>query len=75
MICSISFIKHIVMAKEKYEENKQDQSNDDAAVKPDPGTTNTTDPQKHMTGPLSSLMQGAEDSFDGEDDDNDSKKQ
>lgn len=63
------------MAKEKYEENKPNPGHEDAAVKPDPGTTNTTDPQEHMSGPLSSLMQGAEDSFEGESDDNDSKKQ
>lgn len=26
---------------------------------PDPETTHTTDPQEHMEGPISSLMQGA----------------
>ena len=54
------------MAKEKYEDNEQ-KGNANAAVKPDPGTTNTTDPQEHMKGPLSSLMQGAEDAFDEKD--------
>lgn len=29
-------------------------------LKPDPGTTNTTDPQEHMEGPLSSLVQKAD---------------
>ncbi len=53
----------MIMAKEKYEKNGQD-GNADAPVKPDPGTTNTTDPQEHMEGPLSSLMKGAEDAFD-----------
>ena len=63
------------MAKEKYEENKPNKEHEDAAVKPDPETLNTTDPQEHMSGPLSSLMQGAEDSFEGEGNDNNSKKQ
>lgn len=54
------------MAKEKFENNDQ-KGNSDASVKPAPGTTNTTDPQEHMQGPLSSLMQGAEDAFDGKD--------
>ena len=52
------------MAKEKYEDNQQS-GNSDASVKPDPGTTNTTDPQEHMEGPLSSLVKGAEDKFEG----------
>lgn len=54
------------MAKEKQEENDQS-GNSDASIKPDPGTTNTTDPQEHMEGPISSLMKGAEDVFDGKD--------
>jgi len=31
-------------------------SNKDAAVKPEPETLHTTDPQEHMEGPISSLM-------------------
>ena len=54
------------MAKEKYEQNNQDESNKDAAIKPDPETTNTTDPQEHMEGPFSSLMKGASDTFEEE---------
>jgi len=48
------------MAEEKIEMNKPDKSNADAAVKPDPETLNTTDPQEHMKGPLSSLMHKVE---------------
>lgn len=44
------------MAEEKKEPAKPDPSNKDAAIKSDPGTTDTTDPQEHMHGPLSSLM-------------------
>ncbi len=52
------------MATEKYEKNKQDTGNSDAAVKPDPETLNTTDPQDHMEGPLSSLVKGAADKIE-----------
>ncbi|MDB5249304.1 MAG: hypothetical protein JWQ40_3698 [Segetibacter sp.] len=51
------------MATEQPEQNKQD-SNQDAAVKPDAETLKTTDPQEHMEGPLSSLMQTFEKTFD-----------
>ena len=54
------------MAKEKYESNDQS-ANSDASVKPDAGTTNTTDPQEHMEGPISSLMKGAKDAFEDAD--------
>jgi hypothetical protein len=37
---------------------KKDQDNKDAAVKPDPETLHTTDPQEHMEGPVSSFVQG-----------------
>ncbi len=49
------------MAEEKKEPVKPDPSNKDAASKPDPETLNTTDPQEHMKGPLSSLMHIIED--------------
>ena len=45
------------MAEEKKETVQSDKANDDAALKPDTETLNTTDPQEHMEGPLSSLMQ------------------
>jgi len=50
---------------------KQDQDNKDAAVKPDPETLHTTDPQDHMKGPISSLVQGVKDTV--EDNDSESK--
>ncbi len=58
--------KQFVMAKEKYEDNEQS-GNSDASIKPDPGTTDTTDPQEHMDGPISSLVKGAADAVDGKD--------
>jgi hypothetical protein len=48
------------MAEEKTEMNKRDKTNEDASLKPDPETLNTTDPQEHMKGPLSSLMHKVE---------------
>ena len=54
------------MATEKFEKSKETTDNEDAAVKPDPETLNTTDPQEHMKGPLSSLMHKAEDTFDSD---------
>ncbi len=44
------------MADKQTEKNKEKESNKDAAVKPDEETLNTTDPQEHMEGPISSLM-------------------
>lgn len=49
------------MANEKKENARPERVNQDTAIKSDPGTTNTTDPQEHMEGPLSSLMQKIED--------------
>lgn len=48
---------------------KKDNDNKDAAVKPDPETLHTTDPQEHMDGPVSSIMQN----IAGSAEENDSK--
>lgn len=53
------------MATEQYENNKHKKRDDsDTAIKPDPETLHTTDPQEHMEGPFSSLMQGTKESFE-----------
>ncbi|MEO7524052.1 MAG: hypothetical protein ABIT58_08160 [Ferruginibacter sp.] len=49
---------------QKSDENKE--QNKDAAVKPDPETLHTTDPQEHMEGPISSLMHKAGKGFDSD---------
>jgi len=52
------------------EDNKKTQEkkdNKDAVVKPDPETLHTTDPQEHMEGPLSSLVQGVKEEAEKED--------
>ncbi len=54
------------MNNDEIEKDKEKQKNKDAAVKPDSETLNTTDPQEHMKGPLSSLMQNTGDSFEKE---------
>ena len=46
----------------------KDNDNKDAAVKPEPETLHTTDPQEHMEGPISSLMQGVKDKAEKNDD-------
>lgn len=43
----------------------QEQQNKDAAVKPEPETLHTTDPQDKMEGPVSSLVQKLKDSGAG----------
>ena len=48
-------------AQERKAEKKKETSD---TVKPDPGTTDTTDPQEHMEGPISSLVHGAEKKLD-----------
>jgi hypothetical protein len=55
------------MGDEKREPVKVDPSNKDAAIKPDPETMNTTDPQEHMKGPLSSLMHKIEETAEKND--------
>ncbi len=66
--------KIIIMANEQSEKNKQKENNKDAAIKPDPDTLNTTDPQEHMKGPLSSLMHDTGESFENEESEEEIKK-
>ncbi len=49
------------MANEKKEQTQQKSDKTDDVFKNDPETLNTTDPQEHMQGPLSSLMHKVED--------------
>ncbi len=53
------------MAKEKQETNNQ-KGNEDTSIKPDPETLNTSDPQDHMEGPFSSLMNSTKETFEEE---------
>jgi hypothetical protein len=46
---------------------------DQPITKPDPETTKTTDPQEHMKGPVSSVMQGIKE--EAEENDKESKKE
>ena len=54
------------MEDKQADKDKEKKSNKDAAVKPDPETLNTTDPQEHMEGPISSLMHKAGEGFESE---------
>jgi hypothetical protein len=49
----------------KQPESKEKKKESSDTLKPDPGTTNTTDPQEHMEGPVSSLVKGAEKKLGG----------
>ena len=62
------------MANEQSENKKQKVGNKDAAIKPDPETLNTTDPQEHMEGPVSSLMRKTGESFESEESEEEAKK-
>jgi hypothetical protein len=55
------------MAEEKTEHNKPDEINQDTNIKSDPGTVDTTDPQEHMRGPMSSLMHKIEEAVEQND--------
>lgn len=48
------------------EKNKERKGNEDAPVKPDPETLNTTDPQEHMEGPFSSMVHKTGEGFESE---------
>ena len=62
------------MADKQTEKDKEKEDNKDAAVKPDPETLNTTDPQEHMEGPISSLMHKTGDAFESEDSEKEAKE-
>lgn len=44
--------------------NKKDKNKGDSALKPEPETLHTTDPQENMEGPVSSLMHETGKTFD-----------
>jgi hypothetical protein len=44
--------------------NNKDQNASGHHPKPDPETLNTTDPQEHMKGPVSSTMRGTGEAFE-----------
>ncbi len=49
------------------ENEKSKDGNKQGALKPNSETLHTTDPQEHMEGPISSLMQKAEKGFEEDD--------
>ena len=55
------------MENKQQAKKEQDLQNKDAAIKPEPETLHTTDPQKKMEGPLSSLVQGVKNAVNGND--------
>ena len=62
------------MTDEQTDKNKEKESNKNAVVKPDPETLNTTDPQEHMEGPISSLMHKLGSDFESEEAEKEAKE-
>ena len=52
------------MTDHKEEQPITTNEHNDAAVKPEPSTLHTTDPQDKMEGPISSLMQGVKEGLE-----------
>ncbi|MBE7171201.1 MAG: hypothetical protein INR73_11455 [Williamsia sp.] len=48
-------------------ENERKENKSGSTSKPDPGTLHTTDPQEHMEGPVSSLMNNTKEGFEEND--------
>ena len=55
------------MTNEKNKKKQEDSNREEGSVHSDPETLNTTDPQEHMKGPVSSLMEKIGESFDDKD--------
>ncbi len=62
------------MENKQTEKNKEKEDNKDAAVKPDAETLNTTDPQEHMEGPISSLMKKTGEGFESDEAEKEAKE-
>lgn len=54
------------MANDRTNKPWKENAEDSKALKPDPETLHTTDPQKNMEGPVSSLMHKTGEGFDTE---------
>ena len=54
------------MAANQSENNKSKDNNEEGALKPDPETLHTTDPQEHMEGPISSLVKKTGENLDSD---------
>jgi hypothetical protein len=52
------------MNDERKPTDDQRTENEHSGPRPDPGTTHTTDPQKHMEGPVSSMMHSTGEAFE-----------
>lgn len=52
------------MTNDKKENEPGKDDHKDASIQPEPETLNTTDPQEHMEGPISSLLKKAGHGFD-----------
>jgi hypothetical protein len=55
------------MQKDEEIKKKENHEEEESSIKSDPGTTHTTDPQEHMEGPVSTLMQKIGEAFPNDD--------
>ena len=53
-------IRSIIMPNKQTKHRTKKSYDKEPAIKPDPETLHTTDPQEHMKGPVSSIMHGIE---------------
>ena len=54
------------MSNQEIEKKSDNQENKESALQPEPETLHTTDPQKKMDGPVSTLMQKIKEGFNPE---------
>ena len=52
---------------------KANTQGEEGTIKPDPETLDTSDPQEHMKGPVSSVAHEIEETFEGESDNDESE--
>lgn len=62
------------MTPEKENKKKDEGKKDSSSLKPDPETLHTTDPQEHMEGPVSSVMQDIKEEAEKNDEKDDGDK-
>lgn len=63
----MSFVLETSIMANDINKEAEKKDNKDAIVKPDPETLHTTDPQEHMKGPISSVVQEVKEEVEKED--------
>jgi len=63
-VADILIVLHKLSDMDNKQKGQEKNTNDQGSPRPDAGTRNTTDPQKNMEGPVSSLMHETGESFE-----------